>query len=82
MNYLKILTENKNTNSFAEELKNLVRDDQKARQLYREFKADSEKIVEYIDYVMSKYFQELEQLMKKYSLSYEDIVNTLVERVH
>lgn len=79
MNYLKLVSES--NRSFTDQLRDLVTDDKKARQLFREFKKDNDKIVDYIDYVLSKYFRQIDHLMKRFNVDYDQMIE-MIERVN
>lgn len=80
MDYLKIITENKT--EFTNDLRDLVKGDMKAKNLYRAFKKDEDKIVDYIDYVLSKYYNQVQKLMNQHGIEYDEAIDQLISRVH
>lgn len=76
MNYLELVSE---SNSFADQLRDLIKNDKKARQLFREFKKDNDNIVEYINYVLSKYYKQIDQLMKRFKVDYDEMLEFFIK---
>ena len=81
MNFQKIVFESKDINTFKSELKDLVSKDIKAKTLFKAFQKDQDKVVDYIDYVMSKYPKELDSLMKKTNIGYEETLDILIKGI-
>jgi hypothetical protein len=81
MNFAKIVFESKDVIKFKAELKNLVSKDPKAKTLFKAFQSDADKVVDYIDYVMSKYPKDLDALMNKTNINYDEAVDILVKGI-
>ena len=59
----------------AKEVLKLIKGDKEATK-----KRKNDDVVEYLDYVYLKYEKELESIMKKYKLDYDDIAGLLVKK--
>ncbi len=79
MDFNKIVFEAKDVKGFTSDFKELTKQDAKLSQLLRTFKKDEDKIVDYIDYVMSKYGKHLDQLMKKYNIGYDESIELMIK---
>ena len=73
--------EQKDVEKFTTALKEMLKKDSKVKTLYQDFKKDKDKIVDYIDYVMSKYTQKLDKLMKEYGVDYEEAIDILTKGI-
>lgn len=73
--------EQKDVKKFTVALKDMLKSDQKAKSLFQDFKKDKDKIVDYIDYVMSKYTHKLDKMMKEYNVDYEEAIDLLTRGI-
>lgn len=77
MNYKNLLCEKKDLKEFSKALAELVNNDIKASKLKQAFKKDDTKIVDYIDYILSYKDKEIENIMKEFSVNYDEMVDAL-----
>lgn len=77
MHYTKIIFEARDEKTFTQKIKELLKSDKKAQDLYKEYTQEADKLVDYIDYVMGKYEKKLDQWMKEYDITYNKAVDIL-----
>ena len=73
-----MVMETKDIKSLKESFLELVKNDGKYKTLYNDYKKDTEKMVELIDYVMEKYKEELKKFLKQYNVEYEDVIDVIL----
>jgi hypothetical protein len=71
--------ESKDIKSFKSDIKDLLMKDQKAKQLFQQYRKDEDKMVDFIDYVMSKYSKQIESSMKDNNINYDESVDLLLK---
>ena len=76
--YFQMVMETKDVKSLKESFLELVKDDGKYKTLYNDYKKDTEKMVELIDYIMEKYKEELKKFLKEYNVEYEDVIDVIL----
>lgn len=76
--YFQMVMETKDVKSLKESFLELVKNDGKYKTLYNDYKKDTEKMVELIDYVMEKYKEELKKFLKQYNVEYEDVIDVIL----
>ncbi|MBO7043563.1 hypothetical protein J6W34_03340 [bacterium] len=76
--YFQMVMETKDIKSLKESFLELVKNDGKYKTLYNDYKKDTEKMVELIDYVMEKYKEELKKFLKQYNVEYEDVIDVIL----
>lgn len=76
--YFQMVMEIKDVKSLKESFLELVKNDRKYKTLFNDYKKDTEKMVELIDYIMEKYKEELKKFLKDYSVEYEDIIDVIL----
>lgn len=81
MNFAKMVLETKDTKSFQKEFKELLNKDTKAKSLLQAFRKDDDKIVDYIDYIMSKYDKQLDTLMGEYNINYDESIDLITKGI-
>lgn len=79
MNFTKIVFESKDIHAFRQDLKDLVNSDSKARNLLNDYRKNRERIVDYVDYLMSKHDTDIERMMKDYNIDYEEAVDLIAK---
>lgn len=78
MKFSEIIIESKDVKGFQSEFTKLTISDSKFRNLLMNYKKDQDKIVDLIDYSITTYKKELETMMKKYSLNYDDTIEAIL----
>ena len=73
-----MVMETKDVKSLKESFLELVKNDGKYKTLFADYKKDTEKMVELIDYVMEKYKDELKKFLKEYNVEYEDVIDVIL----
>lgn len=73
-----MVMETKDVKSLKESFLELVKNDSKYKTLFNDYKKDTEKMVELIDYVMEKYKDELKKFLKEYNVEYEDVIDVIL----
>lgn len=73
-----MVMETKDVKSLKESFLELVKNDGKYKTLYNDYKKDTEKMVELIDYIMEKYKEELKKFLKQYNVEYEDVIDVIL----
>ena len=73
-----MVIETKDVKSLKESFLELVKNDGKYKTLFNDYKKDTEKMVELIDYVMEKYKEELKKFLKEYNVEYEDVIDVIL----
>ena len=82
MDFSRLILETKDTKGFQKEFKEIIfNKDNKVKSLFNSFKKDDEKIVDYIDYVMGKYDKEMNSLMKKHNVDYDESINLITKGI-
>lgn len=81
MDFAKLVLETKDVKSFQKEFKELISKDQKAKSLLQAFRKDDDKIVDYIDYVMSKYDKQMDSMMKQYNVNYDESIDLITKGI-
>jgi len=76
--YFQMVMETKDVKSLKESFLELVKNDGKYKTLFADYKKDTEKMVELIDYVMEKYKDELKKFLKEYNVEYEDVIDVIL----
>ena len=76
--YFQMVMETKDVKSLKESFLELVKNDGKYKTLYNDYKKDTEKMVELIDYIMEKYKEELKKFLKQYNVEYEDVIDVIL----
>lgn len=79
--FFKIALESKDSKGFQKEFKENILKDQKAKTLLSAFKKDDEKIVDYIDYIMGKFDKEMNAMMKKYNVNYDESIDLITKGI-
>jgi uncharacterized protein YllA (UPF0747 family) len=79
MNFTKIVFESKDIRAFQQDLKDLVNSDSKARNLLNDYRKNRERIVDYVDYLMSKHDTDIERMMNDYNIDYEEAVDLIAK---
>jgi hypothetical protein len=79
MKLSEIVFESKDIKSFKSDIKDLLMKDQKAKQLFQQYRKDEDKMVDFIDYVMSKYSKQIESSMKDNNINYDESVDLLLK---
>lgn len=75
--YKNIVCEAKDLKKFKAELNSLINKDVKALKLQKLFKNDNQNIVDYVDYLLSKYEKEISKLMKLHNVNYDEFMRSL-----
>lgn len=78
MKLSEIVFESKDLKGFTVDFKEIIKDDNKFYSLLSAYKKDQDKMVDLIDYTISKYKNNLESLMKKYYLTYDDVIEVIL----
>lgn len=73
-----MVMETKDVKSLKESFLELVKNDGKYKTLFNDYKKDTEKMVELIDYIMEKYKEELKKFLKEYNVEYEDVIDVIL----
>ena len=73
-----MVMETKDVKSLKESFLELVKNDGKYKTLFNDYKKDTEKMVELIDYIMEKYKEELKKFLKQYNVEYEDVIDVIL----
>lgn len=76
--YFQMVMETKDVKSLKESFLELVKNDSKYKTLFNDYKKDTEKMVELIDYIMEKYKEELKKFLKEYNVEYEDVIDVIL----
>jgi len=76
--YFQMVMETKDVKSLKESFLELVKNDGKYKTLFADYKKDTEKMVELIDYVMEKYKEQLKKFLKDYNVEYEDVIDVIL----
>ena len=76
--YFQMVMETKDVKSLKESFLELVKNDGKYKTLFNDYKKDTEKMVELIDYIMEKYKEELKKFLKEYNVEYEDVIDVIL----
>lgn len=81
MKIFRLITENlSKKEQFRQEYFDLIKDDEQATELRNVYLVQNEKMSDLIEYIVETYQEQLNSLMKKYNIGYEEMIELIVER--
>ena len=81
INFSQLVFESKDVKAFQKDVKTIIMADQKAINLLLAFRKDADKMVDFIDYLMSKHDTQIDSIMNKYNINYDEAIDLIVKGI-
>ncbi len=81
INFSQLVFESKDVKAFQKDVKTIIMADQKAINLLQAFRKDADKMVDFIDYLMSKHDTQIDSIMNKYNINYDEAIDLIVKGI-